>query len=499
MRVDKIPPLSLNVSPNARDKMRKVSEILRQADYCEPRILRLLDVAELPTFRQRRRALPLYLWRTRGCTPLETLVRLFLLQQSVARDEARRAVKPTLLEDWVEIGLIRLAGNDARATVELYPYQDLLVASDWQATKPDEVMGVAASTRALARMTIRRRAGLALDLGTGCGILGFLTASHSEQVFATDLNPRAVFMAQFNAQLNGISNMVCLEGNLFEPVQNQKFDLIVCNPPFVVAPGPGYLHTHSGMRADRLCETIVRTAPAFLREGGYCQLLCNWVQVGGQDWRERLESWFEATGCDVWVLHSHTEEAADYALKRIRETMNEPDGIARRFDEWMAYYEQERIEAVGFGIINMRRSNRTRHWFRCDPLPKALGPCGAAIERGFALRDFLDARRDDRSLLEARLQRAPDLRWEKHYEMPGGGWSSVDSRLQLKSGLAYSGDADPDVAEFVSQCKGDRPLGRYLSELAAATGQDVSPLAPGLLRTVRRLIELGFLLPVDEK
>ena len=120
-------------------------------------------------------------------------------------------------------------------------------------------------------------------------------------------------------------NIECREGDLFAPVQGQTFDLVFCNPPFVIAPEQGTLHTYSGLPADQLCQTIVQQAPTFLREGGYCQLLCNWIQVAGQDWQERLASWFEGTGCDVWVLHSHSEEVADYALKRISEAESDPN------------------------------------------------------------------------------------------------------------------------------------------------------------------------------
>src|SRR5262249_28349140 len=92
-------------SLTARDKIWRVREVLDRAGYTEPRILQLLGVAELRTSGQRRQALPLYLWRTRTGTPLETLVRLFLLQQSVPLAIARRAIEPMRLEEWLEVGL----------------------------------------------------------------------------------------------------------------------------------------------------------------------------------------------------------------------------------------------------------------------------------------------------------------------------------------------------------------------------------------------------------
>ena len=52
-----------------------------------------------------------------------------------------------------------------------------------------------------------------------------------------------------------------------------------------------------------------------------------------------------------------------------------------------------------------------------------------------------------------------------------------------------------EVVEFVSRCTAESPLSNYLNQKAAQTGQDVNQLVPRFLKVVRRLIELGFLLP----
>lgn len=481
------------------DTIHRIREVLDRAGYTESNIRQLLDVAEIPSFRHRRQALSLHLWRTRGGSPLETFVRLFLLSQSVSVGDARRAVAPMSLEDYVEAGLCSVKGEEVQAAFELFPYQGFVLAADWpmDTTEPNPVMGVAASSRTLAQMTIRHRATRTLDLGTGCGVLAFLAAPHSERVWAVDRNPRAVLMTQFNAQLNNTSNIECREGDLFVPVRGQTFDLIFCNPPFVIAPEQGTLHTYSGLPADQLCQTIIRQAPAFLSEGGYCQLLCNWVQIVGQDWQERLATWFKGTGCDVLVLHSHSEDVADYALKRISEAESDPEHVVRKFDQWMAYYTQEQIEAIGFGLITMRRSSRQPNWFRYERLPEVQGACGNAIAQKFVLTDFLEAHRDDRALLDARLHCAPNVRWEQRSVKKAEKWSLTESRLRLTEGLSYTAEVDPLVSEFVVRCKGNRKVREYLQELATATKQDKNRITPGFLKVVRRLIELGFLLPVD--
>ena len=66
---------------------------------------------------------------------------------------------------------------------------------------------------------MRRPGEAALDLGTGCGIQALLAAKHAERVVATDVNPRALGFAAFNAALNGIETIELRDGSGFDPVR----------------------------------------------------------------------------------------------------------------------------------------------------------------------------------------------------------------------------------------------------------------------------------------
>jgi hypothetical protein len=476
--------------------------VFDRAGYTERVIQERLRVAEVPDFRQRTEALPHHLWSTRAGTPLDVLVRLFLLRQPVPVEAAGRAVAPTSLGDWVIAGLLHVGGGEVRAAVEMVPYQGMLTAADWPEPPGGElewVMGPAGTSRALAQLTIRRRVPQTLDLGTGCGLQALLAAAHSDRVWAADLNPRSLQMVRFNRLLNGLRNIECLAGDLFEPARGLSFDLIVCNPPFVIAPARGWLHTHSRRPTDDLCRDVVRRAPEFLSEGGYCQLVCNWAHVAGQDWSARLASWVEGGGCDAWVLRSFTEDAPTYAHKRVAELGCNPGQATRWFDGWMAYYERERIEAVSFGLITLRRRAARPNWFRCDSLPALRGTCGAAVEQRFLRWDFLRAQRDDTDLLACRLRPAEGLRWEVRHRLAPGGWAEAESRLWFTDGLAFGANADRDAVEFLAGCEEERPLGDHLRGLAAATGQAASDLTPRFLQVVRMLVESGYLLPVDNQ
>ena len=137
------------------------------------------------------------------------------------------------------------------------------------------------TSKFLARFAVSRQSRATLDLGTGSGILSLGAARHSDLVVATDLNPRVPSFVTFNARLNGIDNIEMLLGDGFEPVAGRSFDLILSNPPFFITPKLDYMFCDNSMELDQLCRRLVKEAPAYLNEGGYMQMLCEWAQVSG--------------------------------------------------------------------------------------------------------------------------------------------------------------------------------------------------------------------------
>jgi len=79
-----------------------------------------------------------------------------------------------------------------------------------------------------------RRASV-LDLCTGTGALAVVAALSGAEATAIDISRRAVLNVRLNALLNGV-RVRPLRGDLFEPVANRQFDVIVTNPPYVPAP-----------------------------------------------------------------------------------------------------------------------------------------------------------------------------------------------------------------------------------------------------------------------
>jgi len=74
-----------------------------------------------------------------------------------------------------------------------------------------------------------------LDLGTGSGAVAISVAAERSlcTITATDVSIDALRIARENVRQADLSNVVCLEGFWTAPVENQRFNMILSNPPYV--------------------------------------------------------------------------------------------------------------------------------------------------------------------------------------------------------------------------------------------------------------------------
>jgi release factor glutamine methyltransferase len=72
-----------------------------------------------------------------------------------------------------------------------------------------------------------------LEIGTGTGLIAIIVSRQCRTVTATDVNPQAIDCAVKNIITNKAYNVKLKQGDLFEPVQNEKFDLILFNTPYL--------------------------------------------------------------------------------------------------------------------------------------------------------------------------------------------------------------------------------------------------------------------------
>jgi release factor glutamine methyltransferase len=110
-----------------------------------------------------------------------------------------------------------------------------------------------------------------LDLGTGSGALAVCAARTAGRVVATDVNPEAVRCARLNLLLNRVDDRSEVRhGDLFEPVAGERFDRVLCNPPFFRG-SPGS-DLERAFRADDFAERFAAALPQHLTDDG-CALV----------------------------------------------------------------------------------------------------------------------------------------------------------------------------------------------------------------------------------
>jgi methylase of polypeptide subunit release factors len=471
---------------------------LVSAGYAGPLPLQRADVrpTELSGYTPTGKKLAVALRRTAAGEPVDVLARLFLLGLTVPTADAAGALAASGLEPWLECGVLVRDGDGVRSTCQLAPVRGLYLATDAQwrpATGPMHVVGYANAPDTLARATIRRRAGRVLDIGTGCGIQALLAAAHADEVVATDTNPRCLAYTRFNAALNGITNVVAREGDLFAPVAGERFDLIVSNPPFVISPEREFAFRDSGRPGDTLLHELIAAAPEHLNPGGYCQFPCEWAEREGEPAEERVAEWVRASGCDALVLTFRRATPADHAEQWATTLSGEgPAALAARMTRWIDWYAAEGISRIAVGLFVLRKRAAGAPWVRFEDAPRFGADTGASIERRFAAEDFLESHPGP-ALFSARLKVPRGVLWEQQLTATTDGWQVTDAQLRVKDGLAFLGTPNEYVIGLLDRCRGGRTLAEVLDDLERALGAELD--REGAVGVVRTLVAQGFLVP----
>lgn len=143
-----------------------------------------------------------------------------------------------------------------------------------------------------------------LDLGTGSGIIAVTLAAElpTADVTATDVSPAALAVARRNAGRHGVKNIRFYQGDWFAAVPEEKFDLIVSNPPYIaeenshLRQGDLRFEPQTALSAPRQgladIQTIAETARQYLHAGGHLLI------EHGYDQRQAVQSIFNDLGYD---------------------------------------------------------------------------------------------------------------------------------------------------------------------------------------------------------
>lgn len=163
-----------------------------------------------------------------------------------------------------------------------------------------------------------------LDLCTGSGCLAIMAADifPRARVDAVDLSREALEVARRNVADYRLEDRITLhEGDLFAPIAGRRYDLILCNPPYVTDASMARLpreYTHEpklalagGPDGMNLIRRLLREARTHLKRGG---LLV--VEVGGErhtvekQFKDVPMTWLTTSAGDDMVFLARQEELA---------------------------------------------------------------------------------------------------------------------------------------------------------------------------------------------
>lgn len=433
-----------------------------------------------------------------GNTPLATLTSLFLAGLTVPRSAAVEALRPLNLDTLIDAGLLAGVDDRVQANTCIAWCDEMLVAHDWQDGRPlgrEHVVAVSQASMTLADLTVRRPGVDALDVGTGGGVQAFQAAAHAATVVGTDVNTRALRLAEFGAGLNGLSNVRWLEGSLLEPVDDQTFDLITVNPPFIISPDSTYLWRDAGQSTDRpgsLGQQLVRQIVPRLRPGGWASMLTSWPHQMDGDWLAPVRLWFTGMGCDAWVLRFASQNPLENAHIWLAQSEHATPDFAAAMDRWLGFYRDQGIEAITTAAIILQRTDASAEHLWADDMPGSpTGPGGEQIQRVFESRRRL-ARLTGDDLLDAVLTPLPGTRLEQSLCRTDAGYEPTPTELWVLPGLALCASVSPVALPVVLSLDGQRPLRDLIAAAAHATGFDPDQVRADALSTATRLIELGL-------
>ncbi|WP_231336053.1 DUF7059 domain-containing protein [Actinomadura graeca] len=524
--------------PDLRAPLDRVRAVLDGADYTVDAVRGLLGPVAGGAL-ARDEIVPA-LRATRGGSPLEALTRLFWLQVPVDVKALDAAALP--VDALVAAGLAEVSGGEVRALLHVEPLEsvdgggdgggelgdggmedgdgggedgdggdrcrgrdghagyavsDLKVRPGSGRVVPsDHVVGAGGASGSLARLVVHRAVDNILDLGTGCGVQALHLAARnpSARITATDVNPRALKLAAMSFALSGADGVELLEGPFLEPVRRRRFDLIVSNPPFVVAPsgdgGRRFTYRESGLPGDDFCRRLVTEAPALLDDGGHVQLLANWLHVEGVPWDERVGAWARESACDAWIVQREVQDPAEYAELWLRDSCEAgtPEYHAR-YEAWLGHFERQGVTGVGFGWITLRRSGADRPAVRVEEIRHAVEqPAGAYVDH--VLDGLAAAEKFSTVCGQPVLRAAPGIVQEQIGE-PG---AEDPERIVLRQSgrLRRAAGVGTVEAALASVCDGTLPLDPLLDAIARLTGMDPDEVRAHAAAVLPELIADGF-------
>ena len=426
---------------------------------------------------------------------LGVLVRLLLLGAVEPDPAVAAALAPLAPADAAAAGLLRrdgdrLGGRARPAPLRRATGADWWVLSDLDARRQqrDHVTGVGAASLTLAAATVRRPAALAARPGhrlRGAGPARHPVRRpgdrHRRRAAGAGHGPGHVRAQRAGRRAAG--RAVAGPGGR-APVRPDRVQPAVRPGP---AAGRLRLPRLRAGRRRRAGRAAAATWPRTWNRAGWPSCSAPGCTWRGEDWPDRVRSWLPP-GVDAWVLQREVADPALHVGTWQRDAGLDPAAPATREQAgaWLDWLARERVQAVGFGHLTLRRTEGAPTVVFEDLSGDLDDPLGPEVEGWLDRVDWLRAHAGDAELLAARLAVAPTVLLESYAEPGADGWAEVGAAVARQDGPRWRHEVDGPAAALLAGCQGALPLGELVELLALAhdrpTGELVAATPAGAAR-----------------
>lgn len=408
----------------------------------------------------------------RRSEPAFHLAALFCFRGSLPRPSVDARLGPDLTDTLIAAGLLAKTGEShLQSPFQVLPKGPAWILADAMLEDPESVMPPGPTTDTLEHLLPETMNGSMLDLGCGPGSLAIGAAVRgATRVVGTDVNPRAITLARFNARWNDLDvEFRC--GDLFAPVARERFDLVVSQPPFVahaetLAPTT---FLHAGPRGDAIFLRIVAGLDAVLTPEGEALVLADIGLEKNGSIGEYLRAHATDVALHLLALHVEGLDAENHAV--VYSTLwagNPGPQHARVALEQRAHLAALGIESFRQVLLIARRPGPARRQTWRTAMPIRDVACAVPRVRTRLWTAIRGAGETDATLLRRRIRVAPDAQWvslrrapegeqSEHRVRFGAGWPALeqvvtDEGLALASLLERSADVAGAIAGYAAMC-----------------------------------------------
>ncbi|MEM7155755.1 MAG: methyltransferase [Myxococcota bacterium] len=435
---------------------------------------------------------PMVQWSLRRLErPAALLARLFLYGDDVDGSMLAMVFPEALIGRLREYGMLRQVDGGWRGNMRLCPIAGLWIGSDeLHRRDEDPVMGPGPTTIALAR-AIPENPGRVLDVGCGAGTLALIAASRgAKEAVGVDVLPRAAAWSRFNAALNELP-IELHTGDLTVPVKDRQFDLVVSQPPFVVAPPEVKTATylHGGAMGDEVAMRLIGELPGILAPAGEARLIFEsatrpesplWQRVqGAHGSSEIAQLLFVARGSSPNILALGSAASHHPALD---------DAYARDAQAYRDHLQAQGIERTEYALVVLGKVSGAPGLSVTIEQDKLERVDADAIDSTWL--SMVIASEPDEHLLGRTVGLPPDT-WLVHEHAGQGEQARI--KLRLPPGRGGDEILSEAAAVLVDLLRTPSPIAHVVERYAAACKTEPAQVHAAVLDFVRQSLVSGRL------